>query len=71
MRKYANMVVLTNYAIQYFSKKTEEVDQIMCPENTPRQVFNFMKFCRNTLAELITDITSVLKAQGVTFMVSL
>lgn len=49
-RKYANMVVLTNYFIQDFPKKLKEGDQIMFQENTPHQVFNFVKFCKKTMA---------------------
>lgn len=44
------MVVLTNYALQEFSDKLKEVDLIMCPENTPKEVFHFVKLCKKTMA---------------------
>lgn len=33
----------------------------MCLENTPHQVYNFVKFCKKTLAELITDVGALRK----------
>lgn len=35
--KYANMVVLTNFALQDFPEKLKEEDLIMCPENTTKK----------------------------------
>lgn len=65
------MDVLTNYALQDFPEKLNEVDLIMCPENTPIEVFNFVKFCKKTMAELITDIEALRKSQGYTFRVDI
>lgn len=48
--KYANMVVLTNYALQDFPEKLKETNLIMCPKNTPLEVLNFVKFCKKTMA---------------------
>lgn len=69
--KYANMAVLTNYALQDFPDKLKEADQNICPDNTPHQVYNFVKFCKKTMAELITDVEALHSAQGVTFQVNL
>lgn len=69
--KYANMAVLTNYALQDFPDKLKEVDHIICPDNTPHQVYNFVKFCKKTMAELITNVEALRNAQGVTFQVNL
>lgn len=65
------MVVLTHHALQDFPDKMKEVDLIMCPENTPHQVYNFVKFCKKTLTELVTDVEALRKTQGVTFKVTL
>lgn len=43
----------------------------MCSENTPEEVFNFLKFCKKTTAELISDIEALCKSQGVTFRVDI
>lgn len=69
--KYANMVVLTNYALQDFPDKLKEADLIMFPKNTPEEVFHFVKFCKKTMVELITDIEALHKSQGVTFRVDI
>lgn len=61
------MEILTNYALQDFPDRMEEADQIMCPDKTPHQVYNFVKFCKKTMAELITDVEALYNAQGVTF----
>lgn len=68
--KYANMDVLTNYSLQEFPEKFKEANLIMCPENTPEEVFLFVKFCK-TMEELITDIEALRKSQGVTFRVDI
>lgn len=60
--KYANMVVLTNYALQDFLEKLKEADLIMFLENTPEEVYHFVKFCKKTMAELITDIEALRKS---------
>lgn len=65
--KYANMVVLTNYALQDFPGKFKEADLIMLPKNTPGEVYHFVKFCKKIMAELITDIQALRRSQGVTF----
>lgn len=70
-RKYVNMVVLTNYALRDFPDKIKEADQIMCQENTPHQVFNFVKFYKKTMAKLIINIEAFHRDQGVTFRVNL
>lgn len=69
--KYANMVVLTNYALQDFPEKLKKADFIMCPKNTPLEVFNFVKFCKKIMAELIPDNKALRKSQGVTFRVDI
>lgn len=69
--KYVNMVMVTNFALQDFPEKLKEADLIMCPENTPQEVFNFVKFYKKTMAELIIDIEALCKTQGVTFRVDL
>lgn len=69
--KYANMTTLTNYTLQDFPDRINEANQIMYPDNTPHQVYNFMKFCKKTMAELITDVEALRNAQGVTFKVNL
>lgn len=71
MDKYANMAVLTNYAIQDFPDKLKEVDLIMCPDNTPDEVYHFVKFCKKMMVKLITDIEALCKSQGVTFRVDI
>jgi hypothetical protein len=43
----------------------------MCPDNTPKEVYHFVKFCKRTMAELITDIEALRKSQGVTFRVDI
>lgn len=68
---YDNIVVLTKYALQDFPEKLKETDLIMCPENTPLEVFNFVKLCKRTMVELITDIEDLRKSQGVTFRVDI
>lgn len=65
------MEVLTNYSLQDFPNVMKEADLIMCPENTAHQVYNFVKFCKKTLAELITDVEALHKSQGITFQVNL
>lgn len=65
------MEVMTNYALQDFFDKLKEVDLIMCPENTPEEVYHFVKFCKKMMAELITDIETLRKSQGVTFRVDI
>lgn len=65
--KYANMVVLTNYALQDFPDMMKEADLIMCPENTIHQVYNFVKFCKKTLTELITNVEAFRQSQGIIF----
>ena len=67
--KHENMDVLTNYALQDFPKKLKEAGLVMCPENTPEEVFNFVRFCNKTMGELITDIEALYRTQGVTFRV--
>lgn len=69
--KYANMDVLTNYALQDFPEKLKEADLIMCLENTLEEVYHFIKFCNKTMVELITDIQALRKSQGVTFWVDI
>lgn len=69
--KYANMEILTNYALQDFPDMMKEADQIMCPKNTPHQVYNFVKFYKKTMVELITDVKALRNAQGVAFQVNL
>lgn len=68
--KYANMAVLTNYALQDFLDMMKEVDLIMCLENTPHRVYKFVKFCKKTLAELITYVKALRKSQGIIFQVN-
>lgn len=65
------METLTNYALQDFPDRMKEADQIMCTDNTPHQVYNFAKFCKKTMAKLITDVEALRNAQGVTFQVNL
>lgn len=69
--KYANMAVLTNYAIQDFPDKLKEVDLIICPNNTHEEIYHFVKLCKKTMAELIIDIEALRKSQGVTFRVDI
>lgn len=65
------MTVLTNYALQYFPDKLKEADLIKCIENTPEEVYHFLKFCKRTMGELITNIEALCKSQGVTFRVDI
>lgn len=65
------MEILTNYALQDFHDRMKEADQIVCPDNTPHQVYNFVKFCKKTMVEMITDVEALCNAQGVTFQVNL
>lgn len=67
--KYMKVVVLTNYALQDFPEKLKEVDLIMCPKNTPEEVYHFVKFCKKIMEKLITDIEALCESQGVTFSV--
>lgn len=69
--KYVNMVILTNYTLQDFPEKLEEANLIRCLENTPLEVFNFFKFCKRMMVELITDLKALRKSQGVTFRVGI
>lgn len=69
--KYANMAVLTNYALHGFPGKLKEADLIMSPENTPKEVYHFVKSCKKTMVKLITDIEALRKSQGVTFRVDI
>lgn len=69
--KYENMVVLTNYTLQDFPEKLKEANLVMFPKNTPLEVFNLVKFCNRTMAELITNIEALRKSQGVTFRVDI
>lgn len=57
--KYINMIVLTNYTLQDFPDKLKEDNLIMFPENTPEEVYHFVKFCKKIMAELITDIQAL------------
>lgn len=65
------MAVLTNYAIQDFPDKLKEAYLIMFPENTPEEVYHFVKFCKKTMADLIASIEALRKSQGVTFRVDI
>lgn len=65
------MAVLTNYALQDFPDKLKEVDLIMCLNNTHEEVYHFVKFCKKTMVELITDIEALRKSQRVTFRVDI
>ena len=65
------MIVLTNYALQDFPDKLKEADLIMFFENTPKEVYHFVKFCKKTMADLITDIQALRGSQGVTFRVDI
>lgn len=69
--EYADMVVLTNYALQYFPDKLKEVDLIICPDNTPEEVYHFVKFFKKTMREHVIDITPLHKSHGVTFRVNI
>lgn len=70
-KKYINMVVLTNYALQDFHGKLKEDDLIMYPENTPEEVYHFVKFYKKTMVKLITDIEALHNSQWVTFRVDI
>lgn len=61
------MVVLTNYALEDVPGKLNEADLIMCPENTPEEVYHFIRLCKETMAELITNIQALCRSKGVTF----
>ena len=65
------MTVLTNYALKDFHDKLKEADLIIYPDNTPKEVYHFVKFCKRIMAELITDIGALRKSQGVTFRVDI
>lgn len=65
------MAVLTNYTLQDFLDKLKKDDLIMCPENIPREVYYFVKFCKKTMAKLITDIEALRKSQMFTFRVDI
>lgn len=65
------MHVLTNYALQDFPNKLKEDDLIMCLENTPAELYHFIKFFKKTMDELITDIQALRRSQGVTFRVDI
>lgn len=54
-----------------FPQKAEGGGPNHMPENTPHEVFNFVKFCNKNLAELVTDLEAVRRAQGGTFKVDL
>lgn len=69
--KYTNMAVLTDYALQDFPDKLKEVDLIMCPENTPEEVYHFVKLYKKTMSELITNIEALRKSQGVAFKIDI
>lgn len=56
------MTALTNYVLQDFPDMMKEADLIMCPENTHHQVYNFVKFYKKTLAELITNVEALRKS---------
>lgn len=69
--RYANMEVLTNYALQDFPEKLKEANLIMCSKNTLEKVYHFVKFSKKTMACLITNIEALRKSQGVTFRVNI
>ncbi|KAI5420920.1 hypothetical protein KIW84_044675 [Lathyrus oleraceus] len=44
-------------------EKLQEADWSICPENTPPQVFNFVKFCKRMVKELTTDLATIKRAE--------
>ncbi|XP_050876506.1 uncharacterized protein LOC127080221 [Lathyrus oleraceus] len=54
-----------------FPDMMKEADLIIYPDNTSHKVYNFVKFCKKTMIELITDVEALRKSQWVTFQVNL
>lgn len=44
--KFVNLSRFSNLNMLELLEKLQEADLSMCPENTPPQVFNFVKFCK-------------------------
>lgn len=53
--KFLNLARFSNLNMLEFPEKLQEVYWCMCPENTPPQVFNFVKFCKKMVKELTMD----------------
>lgn len=57
--KFLNLDRFSNLNILELPEKLQEVDWCMCPENTPPQVFNFVKFCKKIVKELTNDLATI------------
>ena len=60
--KFLKLSGFVSSIMQELPEKLQEADWCMCPENTPHQVFNFIKFCKAMLEGLTTDLATVRKA---------
>lgn len=61
--EFLNLARFANLTMQELLEKLQEVYWCMCPENTPYQVFNFVKFCKKMLKELTKDPATILKVE--------
>lgn len=57
--KFVNLARFVNLNMLALPEKLQEADWRMCPENTPPQVFNFVKFCKRMVKELTTDLATI------------
>ena len=60
--KFLKLSGFASSIMRELPEKLQEADWCMCPENTPHQVYNFIKFCKAMLEGLTTDLATVRKA---------
>jgi len=61
--KFRNLARFVNLNMLELPEKLQEADWCMCPENTPPQVFNFVKFIKKMMNELTTDLATIIRAE--------
>ncbi|XP_050919480.1 uncharacterized protein LOC127137027 [Lathyrus oleraceus] len=61
--KFRNLARFFNLNMLELPEKLQEVVWCMCPENTPPQVFNFVKFCKKMVKELTIDLATIIRAE--------
>lgn len=55
---FANLSIFSNEIIRDLLEKLQSAHEIICLENTPFEVFHFLKFCKMMLEGLTTDLTT-------------
>lgn len=58
-RKFLNFTRFVNFNMLEFSKNILEDNWCMCLEDTPPQVFNFVKLCKKMVKELAMDLATI------------